>query len=107
MGGCGVCLRDQIRDVFAAIQQPSNVDQRFTGPPGIPLRKFLPDRAIDFTAHGFEAPARGLQLGQGIGLADPEFLDRHIQIENLFQQFRGNVFRGLLADIEALEFEQI
>src|SRR5580704_6948376 len=95
----GFC--DQVRYVFPSIQQASHGSERFTMVGCIPISERLLQFGVEFHPHAFEALTRTFQLIH-IGL-----LDCHVQLENFFEELRRNVFRGLLADVEALKFEQV
>ncbi len=45
---------------------------------------------------------RGFELRPELRL-----FERHVQLEDFFQQFGRHIFRPLLADVEAFEFQQI
>ena len=64
----------------------------------IPFAERVLQLGIDFPAHGYKLLARGFQLRK-VGL-----FERHVELENFLEEFGRNVFRGLLPDIEALEF---
>src|SRR5438876_1141804 len=96
-------LTYQIPNVLPPIQNPPDlIEYR---PIRIPivrgeLREQFP---IHFLQHGAEFPPRRLELRP----RSLNFFERHIQLEHLFQQLRGNVARFLLADIESALFQQI
>ena len=93
---------DQIGDVFAAVQDAADCVQRLAARGPRPTREVRLQFGVD-AARMFSKRSRG-----GFELrAASAFLDRHVELENFFQQFGRNVFRALFADVEAFELQQV
>ena len=61
-------------------------------------REFL----VCFGLHGFEFRPGSLEF-----IPFRCFLEKHVQFEHFFEQFRRNIFRSLLADIESFLRQQV
>ena len=94
-------LRDQIRNVFAPIQEASNGGERIAAARRVPLREGFVHFDIELPLHAFEALAQGPDLF-GVG-----FLEGHIELKNFFQQLGRNIFCALFSDVEAFQLQQI
>ena len=91
---------------FRRFSSPRRSRQRFAVVGRHPTRaNFVLQFGVDLARACLRTAARGRLRQRSV--AAFSFFERHVEFEDFFQQLRRNVFRALLADIEAFEFQQI
>ena len=88
-------------------EYPANLRQSIPVASTVVFRKLRLQLSVNPVAHRDELIPRLFQPRTRRFIPAAQFLKRHVQLEHFFQQFRRNVLRPLLPDIESILFEQI
>lgn len=96
-------LRYEVLDVFAAVQKIPDFTENVSRWGRVVLREERLKLLVGFREHVCEILLGLFQLRTRGIVTAAHLLQRHIQLEDLFQKFRRDVFRTLLADVKAFQ----
>jgi hypothetical protein len=97
----------EIGDVAAAVEDAADDAESGGGGRGVVGGELGREFGVGLSEAGLEVRAGGFELGTDGIVAGLELFEGHVEFEDFFEEFGGDVVGALLADVEAVVLEEV
>jgi hypothetical protein len=97
----------EIGDVAAAVEDAADDAEGGGGGGGVVGGELGREFGVGLREESLEVSAGGFELGTDGVIARLELFEGHVEFEDFFEEFGGDVVGALFADVEAVVFEEV